>query len=155
MSKVVITGHTKGIGLEFWKHFAKLGWHTVGFNTSTGLANIVKQATNCDLFINNAYADGKQIDLLNELHPLVEKMIVCGSVAAFSPDTNMQAYSNHKSELATRVKELQETGTTILMLHLSAKGYNDPTALLALIDVWLKHPCITDVSFDTTGEPNG
>ena len=80
-------------------------------------------------------------------------MIVCGSVAAFFPDPALPVYSNHKKQLAERVREINSND--ILMLHLSAKGYNDRDAVLSVIDLWLKYPTITEVGFDPTGEPNG
>jgi hypothetical protein len=42
----------------------------------------------------------------------------------------------------------------ILMLHLSAKGYNNKDLLLKIIDLWLEYPTITEVCFDPTGNPN-
>ncbi len=150
--KCVITGDTRGIGNVFKNHLKSKGWSVIGFNRFTGLDNVVQEAIGCDLFINNAYADGKQIDFLNQLYASVDKMIICGSVAAFYPDKKMPIYSNHKKLLAERVKELARPN--ILILHLSAKGYNDPDTLLKVIDLWLENTCITEVGFDPTGEPN-
>ena len=151
--KVCITGHSRGIGLAFFQHFVDKGCEVVGFNRSTGLDSVVTESVGCDLFINNAYADGAQISFLEQLHGQVGKMIVCGSVAAFYPDSALPVYSQHKKQLADRVKELNSSD--ILMLHLSAKGYNDQKALLKVIDLWLEYPHITEVAFDATGEPNG
>ena len=151
--KCVITGDTRGIGKVFKDHFKLKGWAVVGFNRSTGLDHVVQEAVGCDLFINNAYADGRQLDFLNQLYSSVDKMIVCGSVAAFYPDKNLSVYSHHKKLLVERVREIARSN--VLMLHLSAKGYNDPNTLLKIIDLWLENPCITEVGFDPTGEPNG
>ena len=150
--KICITGNTRGIGLDFYNHFINKGHTVVGFNRTTGLDSVVDIADGCDLFINNAYANGKQVDFLNQLHSKVGKMIVCGSVAAFNPDPTMPEYSQHKKELANRVRDLNLSN--ILMLHLSAKGYNNPNALLKIIDLWLEYPHITEVMFDRTGKPN-
>lgn len=152
MPKVIITGNTRGIGLAFNNHFLSKGWKVVGFNTSTGLENVLIESTDCDLFINNAYANGIQIDFLNKLHNTT-KMIICGSIAAFNPDPKLPLYSKHKKELLDRFREL--SNPNILMLNLSAKGYNDPDALLKITDLWLEHPVINEISFDPTGEPNG
>jgi NAD(P)-dependent dehydrogenase (short-subunit alcohol dehydrogenase family) len=150
--KICITGNTRGIGLAFYNYFVEQGHTVQGFNTTTGLDTVVADSLGCDLFINNAYANGKQIDFLNHLYSKVGKMIVCGSVAAFYPDSALPIYSKHKKELADRVQELNTSN--ILMLHLSAKGYNDAPALLKVINLWLECPHITAVSFDATGEPN-
>ena len=55
MPKAVITGHTSGIGLSMYNHFISKGWEVIGFNTTTGLYNFIKEAHDCDLFINNKY----------------------------------------------------------------------------------------------------
>jgi len=154
MPKAIITGHTKGIGLIFSNHLISKGWEVIGFNTITGLDNVVETAQGCDLFINNAYANGRQLEFLNKLYTSVGKMIVCGSMAAFYKDIRLPEYSDHKNKLAAAVTALQNTGTKILMLHLSSSGYNNPDALLKIIDLWLEYPHITAVSFDATGEPN-
>lgn len=151
--KCVITGDSRGIGKAFRNFFQEQGWQVIGFNTSTGLDRVVETAVGCDLFINNAYANGRQIEFLNQLYASVDKMIVCGSVAAFYPDPRMPVYSQHKKQLAERIQELALPN--ILMLHLSAKGYNDTETLLKIIGLWIEHPIITEVAFDPTGEPNG
>lgn len=151
-SKCVITGHTRGIGRVFADHFESKGWEVVGFNTTTGLDKVIETASGCELFINNAYADGMQINFLNQLHDKVGKMIVCGSVAAFYPDNRMPIYSNHKKILWETYKSLSKPN--ILMLNLSAKGYNDRECLLKIVDFWLEYPVITEISFDPTGKPN-
>ena len=153
MPKVVITGHTSGIGLDFARHFSDKGWTVVGFDRTTGFENVVNEVIDSDLFINNSYANGAQINFLNTLHDRVPKMIICGSVAAYYPDPALPEYSEHKKELLDRFRELNNPD--ILMLNLSAKGYNDVEALLKIIDLWLAHPVINEVSFDPTGEPNG
>lgn len=154
MPKAIITGHTRGIGLIFSNHLISKGWEVIGFNTATGLDDVVETARGCDLFINNAYANGRQLEFLNKLSSCVGRMIVCGSVAAFSKDSCLPEYSDHKNKLAAEVTELQNNGIKILMLHLSSSGYNNPDALIKIIDLWLEYPHITAVSFDATGEPN-
>lgn len=152
MPKVVITGNTRGIGLNFYQHFLSKQWHVVGFNSSTGLDHVVQECEDCDLFINNAYADGKQIELFELLHDRVPRIVVCGSVAAFYPDPRLPIYSKHKNQLANKVR--QSPCANLLMLHLSAKGYNNPSLLLKIIDTWLDSPSVMHITFDPSGEPN-
>lgn len=153
MPRVVITGHTRGIGSAFYRHFTQRGWEVSGYNTQTGLDTVISDAVGCSLFINNAYAEGKQILFLDELYGKVDKMIICGSVAANYPDPQLPVYSQHKKKLYERFKNLNSS--SMLLLHLSAKGYNSPLALLRLVDTWLEFPCFTEIVFDSTGEPNG
>lgn len=152
MPKMVITGNTRGIGKKFAEHFLNKGWEVIGFNTLTGLEDVVHKCQDCDLFINNAYAEGRQLEFLNLLYDKVKKIIICGSVAAFNPDPMLPEYSRNKKNLYDRTKQL--LNYNILMLHLSAKGYNDPEGLCKLIDIWLEHPCVTEIFFDPSGDPN-
>jgi hypothetical protein len=64
----------------------------------------------------------------------------------------MIKYSQNKKLLLERVRELNDPN--ILILHLSAKGYNDKDALIKIIDLCLEYPHITEVGFDATGKPN-
>lgn len=153
MPRVVITGNTRGIGLDFHYHFNIKGWEVIGFNRETGLDEVIERSQNCDLFINNAYADGKQIEFLDRLYDKVDRMIICGSVAAFYPDVKMPVYSQHKAELLEKFRKLDRQ--RFLMLHLSAKAYNDPQTVLKAVDLWLELPLITEIMFDPTGTPNG
>jgi hypothetical protein len=150
--KCVITGHTKGIGLSFYKHFIAKGWNVVGFNTDTGLDSVVEQAQGCDLFINNAYANGLQISLFNQLHASVKKMVVCGSIAARYPDPKMPAYSHHKKELEDRVIDVANTRRTgqadIVLLQLTSTSYANDDRVLKFVDYWLDNPEIINVGFD-------
>lgn len=152
MDKIIVTGNTRGIGLHFYNHFKNQGFNVLGYNRSTGFEAVISESEKCDLFINNAYADGYQNILLDALHDKVKKMIVCGSVAAFYPDPNLIMYSKHKKNLADRVKLLNNPN--ILMLHLTAKSYNDPNLLIKIIDLWLENPIITEIFFDRSGNPN-
>ena len=150
--KCVITGHTRGIGLSFYKHFVSKGWNVIGFNTSTGFDSVVEQAQGCDLFINNAYADGYQLSLFNQLYASVKKMIVCGSIAARYPDSTMPAYSHHKKELEDRVIDVANTRRTgqadIVLLQLTSTSYTNDKRVLKFIDYWLDNPEIINVGFD-------
>ncbi len=75
MMKVAITGHTYGIGAALYRKFEVEGQMTVGFSRSNGYdiskpedrQRIIDSVDDCDMFINNAYADYSQCDLLFEL----------------------------------------------------------------------------------------
>lgn len=152
MNKIIVTGNTRGIGLSLYNHFKNLNYNVIGYNRTTGFDTIIDDAKDCDLFVNNAYADGYQNELLDKLHSTVKKMVVCGSVAAFYPDPKLPLYSQHKKDLVDKVRLLNNPN--ILMLHLSAKAYNKPETLIKIIDLWLENPIITEVFFDPTGKPN-
>ena len=74
--KIVITGHTKGLGQFLYSHFLNKGFNVIGFSRSTGhdiidpnTRNlIVKELEDADIFINNAYNnfDDSQLILLKQ-----------------------------------------------------------------------------------------
>jgi len=73
--KIAITGNTSGIGLALQNIFAANGHEVFGFSRSSGYdienkadrERILNTASNCDIFINNAYSPTGQTLLLNEL----------------------------------------------------------------------------------------
>ena len=67
--KIALTGHTKGIGLATKKLLEEAGHEVVGFSRTNGYnvmrpKNIVKDALDCDIFINNAWMPDAQTRLL-------------------------------------------------------------------------------------------
>lgn len=154
MSKVCITGTTRGIGKALAEHFKKLEWEVVELNRGD---EIINSSIGCDLFINNSYIDGHQIDIFNQLYASVAKMVVMGSIASDYPDPDMLDYSRHKKELKERVLEVANSSDTtadILLLQLTGDSYNDTALVIRTIDFWLENSKITGVSF-IPGEPNG
>ena len=151
MPKVCITGTTRGIGKALADYFKNTGWEVVELNRGD---EIVNSGIGCDLFINNAYIHGHQIDIFNQLYASVAKMVVMGSIAAKHPDPDMLDYSQHKKLLKERVMEVADTGKyNILWLELTGHSYNDTKLVIDTIEFWLKNPAITSVSF-VPGEPN-
>jgi hypothetical protein len=72
--KVVITGHTKGIGKCLYEKFVRQGHEVVGYSRATGhdiespevRQQIINESANANLFINNAYSPTGQTILLEE-----------------------------------------------------------------------------------------
>ncbi len=70
--RVIVTGHSKGLGKAIAEYFQNQGHEVVGFSRSNGfdisteeVRNlIVEELKSCDVFINNAYAPVAQKDLL-------------------------------------------------------------------------------------------
>ena len=62
--KVAITGHTGGLGTELIKQYTEKNYQVVGFSKSNGFnlnssvlfKQVVEQAAECDIVINNADA---------------------------------------------------------------------------------------------------
>lgn len=153
--KCCITGYTRGLGKAINDYLVAQGWTVVGFNSSTSLDRIVELSENCDLFINNAYGDGIQIELLNQLYNSVGKMIVCGSVVTDFPDSQLPVYTHHKKELEHRFLEVADHAKSkMLLLKLSSNAYNNPELVLKTIEFWLQTPQIKVITYVTTESPN-
>jgi len=73
--KIIITGHTKGIGKSLYEKFKSEGHEVIGFSRSNGhdiedeisRKGILKEAETSDIFINNAYSLTGQTVLLNDI----------------------------------------------------------------------------------------
>lgn len=85
--KIIITGHTKGVGLALYKQLDLNGHWVIGFSKSTGndigtidgREQILKVLADSDVFINNAYHVTGQFDLLKavtELWAGTNKLII-------------------------------------------------------------------------------
>jgi nucleoside-diphosphate-sugar epimerase len=168
--KVVITGHTHGIGKALYDSFKSAEWEVVGLSRSNGydtdadFDRVVEAATGADLFINNAYRDKQQTKLVHALKNKVGKMIVMGSVSRHYPELIHTDYVQDKQELAEacRLISIDPAGIDILHLDLSfieqPSPNNDPTAftsdyvikfdeILNAIDFWMTNPKIRQMEF--------
>lgn len=118
--KIAITGHTRGLGVELVKQFEARGHSVVGFSRSNGFdiskaadrARIVEQASECDVFVNNAYWGFAQVDLLNNMFTTWNKrsnkyIINISSDSSYHQKTRHHPYAIHKTALDEQVKQLQ------------------------------------------------
>jgi len=73
--KVAITGHTRGLGLALFNKFTAEKHTVIGFSKTNGydisikdnIFQIINLAYDCDIFINNAFFEFAQCDILFEL----------------------------------------------------------------------------------------
>ena len=168
--KVVITGHTYGIGKALYDSFKSAEWEVIGLSRSNGydieadFDKVVEVATGADLFINNAYRDKQQTKLVYALKNKVKKMIVMGSVSRHYPELIHTDYIHDKQELAEacRLISIDPNGIDVLHLDLSfieqPLPNDDPTAfssdyvvkfdeILNAIDFWMTNPKIRQMEF--------
>jgi len=99
--KVVITGHTSGIGACLFQIYKNQGHEVIGYSRSTGSdiedsdirKIIIEQNFDCDIFINNAYSTTGQTNLLKELiekwHGEERKIINISSKLSFVSEGKM------------------------------------------------------------------
>jgi hypothetical protein len=104
MKKIVITGHTRGIGKAIYEYFSKDPTNTIlGFSKSTGFdiqksadrGHIVKMSWDADIFVNNAFPyltpDDSQLILLRDIFNLwreQNKTII--NISSISPAAPVQ-----------------------------------------------------------------
>jgi hypothetical protein len=170
--KVVITGHTWGIGKALYEHFQTFGgWEVIGLSRSNGydidkdFDRVVETATGCFLFINNVYRDKQQTRLVNALKDKVTKMIVMGSVSRHYPELILTDYVQDKQELAEscRLVSIDPNGIDLLHLDLSFIDGQDPDPnkptdfvsdynihfeeIISAVDFWMTNPKIRQMEF--------
>jgi short-subunit dehydrogenase involved in D-alanine esterification of teichoic acids len=111
--KVFITGHTSGIGKSLFDTYKNHNHDVFGFSRSTGydINNeatrklIIEQSKDADIFINNAYSNPGQTQMLTELAGAWEgkskKIINISSKLSFLPKgkiTQLDDYIDQKTE---------------------------------------------------------
>jgi NAD(P)-dependent dehydrogenase (short-subunit alcohol dehydrogenase family) len=145
--KIAITGHTKGLGLEFKKVFEAGGHEVIGFSRSTGydlrdwskMQKMLDQVDSCNIFINVAKPDFVQTTVLYELWKRWKKqdktIINIGSGITYTPvlpqdlfnDPDMDFYRTAKVSLNQAAEQLAFKSywpriVTVNPVHL----YSDP-----------------------------
>lgn len=136
--KVAITGHTSGIGKELFDLFP----NAMGFSRSNGYditekesrLNIIKEITECDIFVNNAHSGFSQTDLLFDIWDLWkyrDKKIICiGSRVSNLIYTNYpySEYAVNKSALESAASYMshQELPCKVTLIK---PGYIDTPAV--------------------------
>jgi len=172
--KIVITGHTRGLGKTLYDHFVKNPNNVVtGFSKSQGtnlkdsIEPVIAAADGCDLFICNAYADRRQIELVKQLNNRVDMLVVSGSQGGFFSDLIPTDYGKNKKDLAEVCHLIsldKNSKTKILHLDLSCLEGNDvdiddPNNLkcdyiiafdeiVSTVDFWIKNPSFNNIRFN-------
>lgn len=140
MSKIAITGHSKGIGEALTKLYTEAGHEVLGFSRSNGydlfteegkdavLAHALNE--NCDIFINNAFADAAQITLFRAFYEQwrydnTKTIVNINSRAKYGPIAGRE-YSMVKKMLHKEwVKILENDGDRLCRIININPGYVD------------------------------
>ena len=170
--KIIITGHTKGIGKAIHDRFKAVSCREIvgmsrsnGYDIEKDFDKIVEEATGAELFINNAYRDSQQLKLVEALKDRVDMMVVMGSVSRFYPELIPTDYVQDKQALAEACRLISLNPNGIPLLHLDL-GYiegteinnDDPTAFTSdynttkedIVDAiifWASKPSIRQIEF--------
>lgn len=119
MKKIAISGHSTGLGAEFYKKYLEMGHTVTGFSRSNGydlrdwslMQKMITQILDYDIFISVAKPDFVQTTILYELWKVWRKqrktIINIGSGITYSPvcpkdlfdDPSMDAYRTAKVSL--------------------------------------------------------
>lgn len=170
--RIVITGHTHGIGKAIYDKFTEISCHEIigmsrsnGYDIDKDFDKIVAEAEGCELFINNAYRDQQQNKLVNALKDKVDMMVVMGSVSRFYPELIPSQYVHDKQELAEACRLISLNPDGIPLLHLdlgflegTSVNNSDPTAFVSdyntklddIVDTiifWAQKPSIRQIEF--------
>ena len=166
--KCVVTGHTSGVGKAIYNHFLSKGWEVIGMSRSNGYnisvdqLKIVKESLGCDIFVNCAYSNNAQTELLDILKDKVKNIIVIGSVAA-DWSSEWKDYGKHKEKLQNRCRELSlEDNINFANIFYLKLAFCENTQwpifvdekyklsfdeLLKVVDMWIEIPKIFSVEF--------
>jgi hypothetical protein len=129
--KIALTGHTKGLGLELYKLFDDV----VGMSRSNGFdildtSNIIQHSKHCDVFINNAYDNYGQLDLLYNLynewkHDGSKTIVTIGSLASNAAEWRLKPckYSTIKKALDVATWQLVNSHDRKCKLMIFKPGY--------------------------------
>ena len=137
MSKIAITGHSKGIGEALTKLYTEAGHEVLGFSRSNGFDLFTEEGRDavlthddCDIFINNAFADASQITLFKAFYEKwrydnTKTIVNINSRAKYGPIAGRE-YSMVKKMLHKEwVKILEDHGDRLCRIININPGYVD------------------------------
>jgi NADP-dependent 3-hydroxy acid dehydrogenase YdfG len=158
--KVVITGHTSGLGKAIYDHMVKKGHDVIGLSRSNGfnfpqkINEAVKIAETADLFFNNAHVNITQAIFLKMLSNKVD-IITSGSMGADYAFLDNSYYKDKKAIQEVNKSCRRTSKYNMLLLKMGyLENHTDKnntilySQILDAIDFWLKNPRITLIEFD-------
>jgi hypothetical protein len=164
MKTVIVTGHTKGLGLYIYNHFIELGYNVIGMSSSNGfdinqdIGKIIETviSTKCDYFFNNAYSDVAQAKLIELLAPLT-LVITSGSMGSdeyqYRHSDNPYYYNKYVIE-QTHKKIKKNNILPMLLLKMGyLENYPDKepitySEVLNAIDFWLNNTRVSMIEME-------
>ena len=167
MKKVIITGHTSGLGLHIYNYFInKEGYTVIGLSRSNGydiekdIEKVIEFVKNekPDYFFNNVYYRTTQSTFIEQLAPYTI-VITSGSVAADVKYAPINSYFNHKHIIDQTHKKIKKTNKLPMLLLKMGWLENNPEMNIGLdpiryieiidaIDFWLCNPRISMIEWD-------
>lgn len=162
--KILITGHTQGIGEVLYNHWTSLNHEVIGLSRSTGydfnkISDVLEEASTADLFVNNANVQDSQTMFLKHLLNRVPRMVVIGTGLHNFTEYGTFEYIEKKKQLFNLVKNNvmnPEVNTKLLHLGLTflPESYVDEEnfipwdRIINVIDFWIENPVFWDVNYN-------
>jgi NADP-dependent 3-hydroxy acid dehydrogenase YdfG len=163
MKKVVVTGHTSGLGLYIYNHFInKKDYNVIGLSRSNGfdIDNDIDKVINFikdekpDYFFNNVHCRTTQSAFIEQLAPETI-VITSGSMAADLRHQPINSYANYKHIIEQTHKKIKKNNKLPMLLLKMGYLENYPdfdhikyTEIIDTIDFWLSNPRISMIEWD-------
>lgn len=161
--KIIITGHTSGIGKYLYDYYSDLGNEVIGISRETGYnintqqLEIIDLAVGSDLFINNANSGSAQKDLLVQLNKSVKKIITMGSITTNYSDILKNA-DKEELEKTHRYLSLDPDSSEMLLLKPSFIESTNANQIISdytisykdivnSIEFWFDNPKVSAIEF--------
>jgi hypothetical protein len=165
--RVVITGHTGGLGLAFFNYFVKEGHDVVGVSRSNGYSlplkfkEVVSLAEGADLFVNNLHLTIIQHEFLTRLYDKTS-IITCSYMVSDYSWPQFLDYSNQKKIIESTHRTLKKKSKFPMVLLKMGFLENWPQydfipyqQVVNSVDFWIKNPRASVIEFDNNNYPNG
>jgi hypothetical protein len=168
--KIVITGHTSGVGKYLHEYYTNLGHEVIGMSRSNGydiLNNrdrVINDSLDCNLFINNASDGDSQLELLKKLCTKIPNIVTMGSAGTDFVNIWSKQYTLDKIELEKKYKIItlnpNIANTLLIKLSFAETTYSRQKTnridsdftityleLAKTIDFWLANPKIRQIDY--------
>jgi hypothetical protein len=156
--KIVITGHTRGLGEVIYNHLISLGHDVIGLSSSNGyhlpdqIEQVIEIAKDCDYFFNNAHCGTVQSTLIGRLYDRCS-IITSGSMAADYSGTSYRIEKKIIENTHRRIKKISDRPMLLLKMGYLEYRHQDKypvpfTEILNGIDFWLKSPRVSIIEFE-------
>lgn len=163
--KIVITGHTQGIGRALFSHWIEQGHNVVGVSRQTGYdlttdhTKVISEISAADLFVNSANILNCQIPLIEQTINRVGKIVSMGSALhQYKHFCGPFKYLDEKHQLFNLIKHKSiDPSVQTKLLHIGLSflphEYIDDTnfisweQIITVIDFWIENPVFWDVNF--------